>query len=59
LSDDVEDVVMKLFSSNFTGDVRRLYNHLPRKSIKTWDQFEERFIKRWGAKKDPNFLLLL
>jgi hypothetical protein len=58
VSDDAEDVVMKLFSSTFTDDARRWYNSLPRKIIKTWDQFEETFLKRWGAKEDPNLLLM-
>jgi hypothetical protein len=58
VSDDVEDLVMKLFSSTFTDDARRWYNSLPSKSIKTMDQFEETFLKRWGAKEDPNLLLM-
>jgi hypothetical protein len=58
VSDDVEDVVMKLFSSTFVDDARRWYNSLPSKSIKTWDDFEETFLKRWGTKEDPNLLLL-
>jgi len=58
VSDDTKDVVMKLFSSTFTDDARRWYNSLPSKIIKTWDQFEQTFLKIRGAKEDPNLLLL-
>jgi hypothetical protein len=58
INDDVEDVVMKLFSATFVEDARRWYNSLPSKGIKNWDAFEEAFMKRWGTKEDPNMLLL-
>ena len=45
VSDDAEDLVMKLFSSTFTDDSRRWYNSLPSKSIKTMDQIEETFLR--------------
>jgi hypothetical protein len=39
MSDDAEDVVMKLLSSTFVDDARRWYNGFPKKIIKTMDQF--------------------
>jgi hypothetical protein len=58
ISDDVEDLVMKFFSSTFIDGSRRWYNGLPSKSIKTMDQLEENFLKIWSANEDPNFLLM-
>jgi hypothetical protein len=58
VSDDTKDIVMKLFSSTFTDDARRWYNSLPINSIKTMVQLEETFLKRWGAKEDPNLLFM-
>jgi hypothetical protein len=58
MSDDVEDLVMKLFLSTLTNDTRRWYESLPNKSIKTMDQLEETLIKRSSTKEDPNLLLM-
>jgi hypothetical protein len=58
ISDDVEYVVLKPFSSTFVDNTRRWYNGLPRKGIKNWDALKEAFMKRWGTKEDPNMKLL-
>jgi hypothetical protein len=51
MSDDVEDLVMKLFSSTLYDDARIWYEGLPDKSIKTMDQFEETFLNKWSLHK--------
>jgi hypothetical protein len=57
ISDDAEDLVMKLFSATLYDASRRLYLSLPDGSIKTMDRLEEAFLKRWSVKEDPNMLL--
>jgi hypothetical protein len=58
IPDEEEDVVLRLFSATFVEDARKWYNNLPDKGIKTWDDFHKVFMKIWGAKGDPNLLLL-
>ena len=50
VSDDVEDLVMKIFSATLHGDARRWYDNLPTTSITSMDQLEEIFLMRWGMK---------
>jgi hypothetical protein len=57
ISDDAEDLVMKLFSATLYDASRRLYLSLPDGSIKTMNRLEEAFLKRWSFKEDPNMLL--
>jgi hypothetical protein len=57
ISDDVEDLVMKLFSTTLLDASRRWYHKLPDGGIKTMDKLEEAFLKRWSIKEDPNMLL--
>jgi hypothetical protein len=57
ISDDVEDLVMKLFSATLLDASRRWYLSLPDGGIKTMDKLEEAFLKRWSIKEDPNMLL--
>jgi hypothetical protein len=57
ISDDVEDLVMKLFSATLYDAVRRWYLILPDGSIKTMDRLEKIFLRRWSIKEDPNMLL--
>jgi hypothetical protein len=57
ISDDAEDLVMKLFSATLYDASRRWYLSLPDGSIKTMDRLEEAFLKRWSVKEDPNMLL--
>jgi hypothetical protein len=52
----IHDVIMKLFSASLTGNARIWYNNLPSKSIKTWEDLENSFIKRWGDERDMTFL---
>jgi hypothetical protein len=49
-------VIMKLFSASLTGDARIWYNNLPNKSIKSWEDFENAFIRKWGDEKDLTYL---
>jgi hypothetical protein len=57
MSDDIKDLVMKIFSATLTNVARRWYDSLPDKSIKTMDQLKETFLKRWSTKEYPNMLL--
>jgi hypothetical protein len=58
ISDDAEDLAMKLFSATLYDGARRWYNGLPDASITTMDKLEEVFLKRWSVKEDPNMLLI-
>jgi hypothetical protein len=51
-----QDVIMKLFSASLIGDAKAWYDSLPRKSIKTWEDFENAFSKKWGDEKDKALL---
>jgi hypothetical protein len=57
ISDDVEDLVMKLFSATLYDAARRWYLSLPDGSIKTIDRLEKIFLRRWSVKEDPDMLL--
>jgi hypothetical protein len=57
VSDDVEDLVMKLFSTTLFDASRRWYLILPDGGIKTMEKLEEYFLKMWSIKEDPNMLL--
>jgi hypothetical protein len=48
VSDDAEDVVMKLFSTTLHGNARKWYDNLPDASITTMEQLEETFLEKWG-----------
>jgi hypothetical protein len=50
ISDDVEDLVMKLLSATLTNVARRWYDTLPDKSINNMDQLKETFLKRCSTK---------
>ena len=57
ISDDAQDLEIKLFSSTLHGDARRFYDGLPNSSITYMDQLEEVFLKRQNFKEDPKMLL--
>ena len=50
ISDEVEDLVMKLFSASLHGEARRWYDNLPATSMTSMDHFEEIFLARWVMK---------
>jgi hypothetical protein len=50
VSDDAEDVVMKLFSKTLHGDAKRWYDNLPIASINSMERFEEVFLAKWTIK---------
>jgi hypothetical protein len=58
ISDDVEDLAMKLFSATLHGNARKWYDNLPDASITSMDQLEETFLKRWGVKLEDIETLL-
>jgi hypothetical protein len=58
ISDDAEDLVMKLFSATLHGNARRWYDNLPAASITSMDQLEETFLMSWGMKLEDIQLLL-
>jgi hypothetical protein len=47
VSDEAEDLVMKLFSSSLHGEARRWYDNLPAASINSMELFEEVFLAKW------------
>jgi hypothetical protein len=57
VSDDIEDLVMKIFSATLTDVSRRWYDSLPDKRTNTMDQLKEKFLNRWNNKEDPSILL--
>jgi hypothetical protein len=59
ISDDVEDLAMKLFSATLHNDARTWYEGLPDKGIKTMDQFEETFLNEWSLYKRFSALNIL
>jgi hypothetical protein len=50
ISDEAEDLVMKLFSASLHGEARRWYDNLPAASITSMDLFEEVFLAKWTMK---------
>ena len=58
ISDDAEDLVMKLFSATLHENARRWYDNLLIASITSMDQLEEIFLKKWGMKLEDIQTLL-
>jgi hypothetical protein len=58
ISDDAEDLAMKLFSATLHGNARKWYDNLPDASITSMDQLEEIFLKKWGTKLEDIQMLL-
>jgi hypothetical protein len=58
ISDDVEDLAMKLFSATLHGNARKWYDDLPDASITSMDQLEETFLKKWGIKLEYIHMLI-
>jgi hypothetical protein len=58
ISDDIEDLAMKLFFATLRDNAQRWYNKLPNASIESMDKLEEVFIQRWSVKVNPNILLM-
>ena len=50
VSDEAEDLVMKLFFVTLHGEARRWYDNLPAANITSMDHFEEIFLARWVMK---------
>jgi hypothetical protein len=50
VSDEAEDLVMKLFSASLHGEARRWYDNLPAASINSMELFEEVFLAKWTMK---------
>jgi hypothetical protein len=57
ISDDVEDMAMKLFSATLHDDARVWYDSLPDAKITSMDQLEEVFLKIWSVKEHMYLLL--
>jgi hypothetical protein len=58
ISDDVEDLAMKLFSATLHGNARKWYDDLPDASITSMDQLEETFLNKWGIKLEDIHMLI-
>jgi hypothetical protein len=58
ISDDVEDLAMKIFSATLHGNARKWYDDLPNASITSMDQLEETFLEKWGVKLEDIHILI-
>jgi hypothetical protein len=58
ISDDAEDLAMKLFSATLHGNARKWYNSLTDANITYMDQLEETFLKRWNIKIEYVHMLI-
>jgi hypothetical protein len=47
VSDEAEDLLMKLFSASLDGKARRWYDNLPAASIDSMELFEKVFLTKW------------
>jgi hypothetical protein len=52
VSDDAEDLVMKIFSATLHGEARTWYDDILAAGITSMDQFEEIFLARWVLKME-------
>jgi hypothetical protein len=50
VSDEAEDLVMKLFSASLHGEAKKWYDNLPAANIISMDHFEEIFLARWAMR---------
>jgi hypothetical protein len=50
VSDEAEDLVMKLFSTSLHGEAKRWYDNLPAARITSMELFEEVFLAKWTMK---------
>jgi hypothetical protein len=58
ISDDVEDLAMKLFSTTLHGSAREWYDDLSDASITSMNQLEGTFLEIWGIKLEDIQMLL-
>jgi hypothetical protein len=58
ISDDAEDLAMKLFSATLHGNARKWYDNLPDANITSMDQLEETFLKKWNIKIEDICMLI-
>jgi hypothetical protein len=58
ISDDVEDLAMKLFSVTLHDNARRWYDSLHDANITSMDQLEEVFLNKWSVKLEDIHMLI-
>ena len=58
ISDDAEDLAMKLFFATLHGNDRKWYDDLSDADITTMEQLEETFLKMWGIQLEDIPILL-
>jgi hypothetical protein len=58
ISDDAEDLAMKIFSATLHGNARKWYDDLPNASITSMDQLEKTFLDKWGIKLEDIHMLI-
>ena len=49
---DHEDIKMRLFALNFSGDVKQWFRSLPNHSIITFQECETLFLRKWERKRN-------
>ena len=45
------DVVLRLFLQSLDGEARKWFKTLGNRSVTTWDDMENTFLRKWGEKK--------
>jgi len=52
------DVVMRLFVQSLDGEARKWFKSLPNASITTSEELENYFTRKWGEKRNLEYLLI-
>ena len=52
-----DDVCMSNFSQYLQGDIKEWFKHLQPKSISTWEDFSDTFMKFWGRRRPLDQIL--
>jgi len=54
---DYEDIKMRLFLKSFSGEVKNWFRGLTTGTIRTYQELETAFLRKWEDKKNPLMLL--
>jgi hypothetical protein len=58
ISDDAEDLAMKIFFATLHGNAKKWYDDLPDASITSMNRLEKTFLKKWGVKLEDIHMLI-
>ena len=51
------DVVLRMFVQSLDGEARKWFKTLGNRSITTWEEMENYFLRKWGEKKYHGYYL--